>query len=56
MYADEKKPMCDCCEEQPATRKLMLTKMDGILLDEVKLCDDCAPGAIVAKDGKNLSY
>lgn len=50
------KRMCQCCEEQEATRKVMLTDIDGILLDEVILCGDCVVGTTVHRDGQNLTY
>lgn len=59
MYADdEKKPMCECCEEQPVARKIMMTSMDGLLIDQLTVCIDCASGMqiTIRKDANSISY
>jgi hypothetical protein len=32
---------CDSCEEQISRYRLILTRMDGEVLDIVHLCEDC---------------
>lgn len=48
--------VCECCEEQPATRKLMLAEINGTLLSEMKLCADCLPGIHANDAGNDLIF
>jgi len=40
--ADKEVKLCECCEEAPARLRIMVTDMEGLLLNEEAVCLGCA--------------